>query len=156
VVKRVTGEIPAWSIQSALVSVSDLDGSVAFYTDVMKLHEILRVDRMVALGFDDPGALTVYLRRSPKATRPGPQVVGVRSLVCNVGSLAELDRVEERLGAHDSFRVRQKIHETEVFELVHGYDPDRLSLTFLAYEAGATMSLDDYCRVMTGMYSVDV
>ena len=67
-----------------------------------------------------------------------------RSVTClQCGSLAELDRVEERLRAHDSFRARRKIHETERFELVHGHDPDRLSLTFLAYEVGTTMSLDD-------------
>lgn len=52
--------------------------------------------------------------------------------------------------------ARQRIQETPPFELVHGHDPDRLSLTLLAYEAGATMSLDDYCRVMAGMYSVDL
>jgi catechol 2,3-dioxygenase-like lactoylglutathione lyase family enzyme len=150
-------DVPApWSIRSALVGVADLDRSLAFYEDVTNLHEILRADRMVVLGLDDASSFTLYLRHTGAATHPGQQAVGVRSLVLDVVHLSELDQVEERLRAHDAFRGRQRIEESRPFELVQGHDPDRLSLTFLAYEAGAKMSLGDYCRVMAGMYSVDL
>ena len=152
----MTEELPPWSIRSALVGVSDLDRSLAFYEDVTNLRQILRADRMVVLGSDDTSSFTLYLRHTLAATHPGQQAVGVRSLVLDVVQLAELDRVEERLRAHDSFRARHRIQEGRPFQLVQGHDPDRLSLTFLAYEVGAKMSLDDYCRVMAGMYSVDL
>ena len=152
----MTDEPPPWSIRSALISVSDLDRSVAFYQEVTNLHEILRADRMVVLGLDDASSFTLYLRHTGAATHPGQQAVGVRSLVVDVVNLSALDEVEARLKAHDSFRARQRIQESRPFQLVQGHDPDRLSLTFLAYEPGAQMSLGDYCRVMAGMYSVDL
>ena len=152
----MAGNAPAWSIRSALIGVSDLDRSVAFYEDVTNLREIMRADRMVVLGAQETGSFTLYLRYTRSATHPGQQAAGVRSLVVDVVELSTLDRVEARLQAHDLFGARQRIQETHPFELVQGHDPDRLSLTFLAYEPGAQMSLDVYCRVMAGMYSVDL
>jgi catechol 2,3-dioxygenase-like lactoylglutathione lyase family enzyme len=138
------------------VGVSDLDRSVAFYEDVTNLREILRADRMVVLGAQETSSFTLCLRSTRSATHPGQQAVGVRSLVIDVVELPELDRIEARLHAHDLFGARQRIQETHPFELVQGHDPDRLPLTFVAYEAGAKMSLDIYCSVMAGMYSVDL
>jgi len=83
---------PAWSVRSALVSVTDLDHSVAFYEDVMSLHEVLRLDRIAALSLEDSGQFTLYLRHARNASHPGQQAVGVRSLVYDVGSRATLDR----------------------------------------------------------------
>lgn len=152
----MAGNAREWSIRSALIGVSDLDRSVAFYEDVTNLREIMRADRMVVLGAQETSSFTLYLRSTRSATHPGQQAAGVRSLVVDVVELSELDRVEARLQAHDLFGARQRIQETHPFELVQGHDPDRLSLTFLAYEPGAQMSLDLYCRVMAGMYSVDL
>jgi catechol 2,3-dioxygenase-like lactoylglutathione lyase family enzyme len=147
---------PAWSVRSVLVSVTDLDTSVAFYRDVMHLHEVLRVDQMAALADNDAGQFTLYLRHAAHPSHPGQQAVGVRSLVYDVGDQEALDRVEECLGARSAFRSRQTMSTAHSFELVHGYDPDRLPLTFMAFAAREEMSLDDYCRVMTAMYTVDV
>jgi catechol 2,3-dioxygenase-like lactoylglutathione lyase family enzyme len=152
----VVDETPAWSVRSVLISVTDLDSSVAFYKDLMNLREVLRQDRMAALGLDDAGLFTLYLRVARHASHPGQQALGVRSLVYDVGHSVALDRVEERLRALGSFRVRQAISNAHPFELVHGHDPDRLPLTFMALEARAKLSLEDYCRVMTAMYSVDL
>jgi catechol 2,3-dioxygenase-like lactoylglutathione lyase family enzyme len=148
--------IPEWSIRSVLISVTDLDRSLAFYEDVMNLHEVLRQDGMAALGFDNAGQFTLYLRHSGNASHPGQQAVGVRSLVYDVGHLAALDQIEERLRTRDALRARQTIGDTQPIQLLHGHDPDRLPLTFTALEAGAKMSLDNYCRVMTSMYSEDL
>jgi catechol-2,3-dioxygenase len=152
----MANEVHPWSIRSALISVADLDRSVSFYQDVMNLDEILRADGMVVLGFAETNAFTLYIRHTNKPAHPGQQAVGVRSLVCDVGSIAELDRVEARLKTYESLRARQTFHESEKFELVHGHDPDRLPLTFFANEEDSNMSVADYCRVMVDMYSVDV
>jgi catechol 2,3-dioxygenase-like lactoylglutathione lyase family enzyme len=147
---------PAWSIRSVLVSVTELDRSVAFYKAVMGLHEVLRQDRMVALTSDEAGRFTAYLRHSRNASHPGQQAVGVRSLGYDVGHRAALDEVEERLQKLDSFVSRHSMSSANPFELVHGHDPDRLPLTFIAFETGRELSLDEYCRAMTLMYSVDL
>jgi hypothetical protein len=122
----------------------------------MNLREVLRQDRMAALSVDDAGTFTLYLRHARNASHPGQQAVGVRSLVYDMGDPAALDAVEERLRAHDSLRSRQAMGSTHPFQLVHGHDPDRLPLTFMAFDRRGQMSLDDYCRVMTTLYSVDV
>jgi catechol 2,3-dioxygenase-like lactoylglutathione lyase family enzyme len=147
---------PAWSVRSVLVSVTDLDNSIAFYKDVMNLRDVLRQDRMAALSLDEAGTFTLYLRHAPNGSHPGQQAVGVRSLVYDVGEPAVLDYVEEQLRALDAFRSRHAMSNAHPFELVNGHDPDRLPLTFMALGAETQMSLDDYCRVMTAMYSVDV
>jgi catechol 2,3-dioxygenase-like lactoylglutathione lyase family enzyme len=152
----VAGDVPQWSIRSALVGVADLDRSLGFYEDVTNLREILRADQMVVLGAAGASSFTLHLRSTRLATHAGQQAAGVRSLVFDVVEPSELDRVQARLQAHDLFSARQSIQESPPFELVHGHDPDRLSLTFVAYGAGATTSLDVSCRVMAGMYSVDL
>jgi hypothetical protein len=73
----------------------------------------------------------------------------VRSLTCHVGLLTELDRVEERLRAFDSFRHRQVLHEAGI-QVVYGHDPDRLPLTFTAYESAETV---DHERAMAASYA---
>ena len=39
---------------------------------------------------------------------------------------------------------------------VHGDDPDRFPLSFLAYESGKTVSHEDLRHAMAEMYAVDV
>src|SRR5580658_5166845 len=94
-----------WSVRSVLVSVTDLENSTAFYKEVMNLQEVLRQDRMVALSLDDDGQFTLYLRHTGNASHPGQQAVGVRSLVYDVGDLAALDQIEDRLRARDALRA---------------------------------------------------
>jgi hypothetical protein len=149
---EVIDDMPAWSIRSVLISVTDIEVSAAFYRDLVSVHQILRYEQMVVLT-NAAESLTLILRQTHRnPTRPGQQALGLRAITYDVGSVLELSRVEQRLRALDAFRDRR---EAENFEIVRGHDPDRLPLTFLAHRAGRTMSAADYQDASAIMYSAD-
>jgi catechol 2,3-dioxygenase-like lactoylglutathione lyase family enzyme len=151
----MVNDVPAWSIRSAVISVRDLDRSTTFYQDVMNLREVARQDQIAVLGADGAGLFTLYLRQAQQnARRAGQQSLGVRAISFNVGSLAELDRVEERLRALDAFRVRETLDVEGRLDVMFGYDPDRLSLVFAAPESGGLVS--GFHQAFGRLYAVDV
>jgi catechol 2,3-dioxygenase-like lactoylglutathione lyase family enzyme len=150
-------DIPAWSVHSVLLCVRDLDRSTTFYQAVLNLREVLRQDRVAVLAGDEKVPFTLFLRWAPpNAVHFGPESLGVRSLSFDVGSVAELERVEKGLRDFDAFRDRLTPPETAGYQWVRGYDPDRFPLTFAAHDDGKKVSLDDFRRAVAGMYAVDV
>jgi catechol 2,3-dioxygenase-like lactoylglutathione lyase family enzyme len=150
-------DVPDYSVHSVLLSVRDLGRSTTFYQAVLNLREVLRQDRVAVLAHDERVTFTLFLRLAhPEAVHFGQEALGVRSLTYNVGSLAELDRVEKALRAFDAFRDRLSPPETAGYRWVRGYDPDRYPLAFMACESGERVSLDDLRRAIAGMYAVDV
>jgi hypothetical protein len=103
---------------------------------------------------DQAQSFTLYLRESYRSGAHSGQALGVRAFSCDVGSFAELDRVEGRLRALDGFRDRQFLDEAERFAMIHGHDPDRLSLVFVAHET--KLPLDDYRRALARLYAIDL
>jgi hypothetical protein len=85
-----------WFIRSALIAVTDLNRSVAFYREVGPFEEIAREDAVAVLGDSSPGSIVLILResRTTHNIRHGPQSLGLRSITFNVGSLSELDRID--------------------------------------------------------------
>jgi catechol 2,3-dioxygenase-like lactoylglutathione lyase family enzyme len=153
----VTNDGPAWSIRSVVISVKDLDRSSTFYQDVMNLSEVNRADQVAVLAGRGHDSVLLYLRRAYRdAVHEGQQALGIRALSCDVGSVAELDRVEQRLRALGAFRDRQYIDGAKTFEAVRGLDPDRLPLAFVAMQPGRTLSSSDFEDVWTRLYSMDV
>ena len=149
--------VGAWSISSVLVSVRDLEQSSVFYQDVMNIREVFREDQIAILGGIAVGPFTLLLREAHRGSlRAGQEALGIRLLVCEVGSSAELNRIEGRLRALDAFRSRQFFDEDQRFEFVSGHDPDRLPLMFTANEPGKTPSLEDYHHGLVRMYAVDL
>jgi hypothetical protein len=73
-----------------------------------------------------------------------------------VDSLAELDRIEQRLRGEKAFRDRYSVDETKVFEVVRGWDPDRLPLNIMVKHTGEQISLDEFRSAMARMYTQDV
>jgi catechol 2,3-dioxygenase-like lactoylglutathione lyase family enzyme len=148
-------DVPPWSIRSVVVSVRDLERSSTFYQDVMQVRELFRENRIAVLSSDRAPWLTVYLREAYRnAVHSGQQTLGARWFFCDVGSLSELDRVEGRLRALDGFVRRELFDESDGFEMVHGHDPDRLSLVFVAQETN--LALPDYRRVIAQLYALDL
>lgn len=149
-------DLPVWPVHSVLLSVRDLDRSTTFYQAVLHLREVLRQDRVAVLAGDERVPFTLFLRWAhPKAVHFGPDALGVRYLSYDVGSLAELERVENGLRAFDAFRDRQSPSESTGWQWVRGYDPDRFPLVFMAYESGEKVTLEDLRRAMARMYAID-
>jgi len=120
------------------------------------MQEVHRGDQLAVLANSVPGSMLLYLRRAYRtAVHQGQQALGVRALSCDVGSFAELDRVEQRLRALGAFMDRKIIDGVERFEAVHGLDPDRLPLAFVAQQPGRTMTSADYEEVWNRLYSLD-
>jgi hypothetical protein len=153
----MTDESPPWSSRSALISVSDLDRSAAFYQAVLEINEVLRDGQIVVLNGDVSRPFTLYLRQALRgASRSGQDSLGVRALSIDVGTKAALDRVEEQLRANNGFRDRQSIPSREKLDVLRGIDPDRFPLNFVADESDSEMSRADYEYVITLMYAIDV
>ena len=147
---------PGWALRSALVSVSDLARSTAFYQEVMGVDEVHRQDQLAVIGVTN-NHCTVYLREVARGgMREGEQALGLRALFITVGSLRELDRVEKSLKDHKSFRDRPVFDSEMRLEAVRGYDPDRLPLVFVAQDVGSELSPSELLRVADVMYAIDI
>lgn len=146
-----------WSSRSILISVKDLNRSIAFYGVVLELDEVLRDEQIAVLNGGEVRPFTLYLRQALRnASRSGQHALGVRSVSWDVGSLDELDQVEARLREADAFRDRASLPDREGLQVVRGYDPDRLALSFVADDSETAMSPEDYRAVLGWMYTMDV
>ena len=144
-----------WWLRAVLISVSDLDRSVQFYTDVCGVQEIVRDPDSALLGVEMTELPALALRQVDRdGVRTGQQTLGIRACSFDVGSDAELERVEGRLRALSVFQDRQQQGEDGRVRVVRGHDPDRLPLAFMSYEP--PLSSDEYRSVLSLIYSWDV
>jgi catechol-2,3-dioxygenase len=143
-----------WTIRTALIAVGDLERSVAFYEEVGAFEQIAREDAVAVLGNGSPRTAILVLReaRSTHHIRHGQQSLGLRSMTFNVGSKAELDRVESALRDRDLLTSRQSMADGAA-ELVSGRDPDNQPLVFLYY--ALELGPDYYRAVARMVYSLD-
>ena len=90
------GNQEAWTIRSTLIAVTNLDRSVAFYSEIGPFEEIFREDAVAVLGETSPASISLILRetRGTGHTRNHQRSLGLRSIHFNVGLLGELDRLE--------------------------------------------------------------
>jgi hypothetical protein len=109
---------------------------------------------MAVLSGDLIPGFSLYLREAHRNAVHSGQALGVRAFSCDVGSFAELDRVEGRLRAFDGFRDRQFLDDAKRFEMIQGHDPDRLSVIFVAHDPDPPVI--DYHRAMAKLYAVDL
>src|ERR1700722_5457972 len=136
-----------WAIRSTLIAVSDLDRSVAFYGELGPFEVIAREQAVAVLGRVSPAAMGVILRQTERVDegRQGQQSLGLRSEIFNLGSLAELDRVESFLRGRDLFTARRN-SDDNASDFIVGRDPDNLPLVFVYY--AQEQRGDDYYRKM--------
>ncbi len=148
---------PPWALRSTLIAVSDLDRSVAFYREVGPFEEITREDALAVLGAESPSSIILILRQSrgKHQTRHGQQSLGLRSITFNVGSLAELDRVEAVLRSHDVVPSRHEI-AGGASVILRGRDPDNQPLVFVCYDETKEHGVEYYRAIATLFYSLDV
>ena len=148
---------PQWTIRSALVAVTDLERSVAFYRELGPFDEIAREDAVAVIGEASPASIVLILReaRTIHSVRHGPQSLGLRSITFNVGSLGELDRIESVLRGRDLFTHREPVANGAA-ELLRGRDPDNLPLVFICFAQDEGLGPDYYRTVAGLVYSLDI
>jgi catechol 2,3-dioxygenase-like lactoylglutathione lyase family enzyme len=146
-----------WAIRSTLVTVGDLDRSVAFYRDLGPFDEVAREEAVVVLGGVSPTSIVLILRetRGFHQARHGQQSLGLRSIAFNVGSIGELDRIESVLRGRHLFTSRRQISDGAA-ELLLGRDPDNLPLVFICYTEDQSLGPEYYRTVVNLVYSLDV
>jgi hypothetical protein len=145
-----------WAIRSTLVAVSDLDRSVAFYQALGPFDVIAREQAVAVLGKVSPAAIGIVLRQTERVDqgRQGSQSLGLRSEIFNLGSLAELNRIESFLRSRDLFTARRNSVDN-ASDCVLGRDPDNLPLVFVYYSQD-TLGADYYRKMIELVYSIDV
>lgn len=144
-----------WALRSTLIAVSDLARSASFYKAVGPFGEIAHEDAVLVLGERSPSSIVLILRESRGQMRHGQQSLGLRSLIFSVGSIAELDRIEAVLRAHDLYTSRHEIAEGASV-LLRGRDPDNLPLVFVCYDETKMFGADYYKQIAELFYSLDV
>jgi hypothetical protein len=144
---------PDWAIRSTLVAVTDLNRAVEFYGELGPFEEIAREGEVSFLGRPSRSSVALILRQT-NGTRHGPQSLGVRSINFNVGTAAELDRIETVLRSHNLFTDRKTLAEGAT-EFVSGRDPDNFPLLFVYYGSNDPLDMDYYRMVSDLTYSLD-
>jgi catechol 2,3-dioxygenase-like lactoylglutathione lyase family enzyme len=140
------------SIQAVLVSVSDLERSIQFYREVFDLKVVSQGDRIAALLINKLGRSQVLLLREvgPKALHPGRGTVGMRLLAFEADSPDQLDVIQARLTQLGALVDRT---ETDVYQAVHGLDPDRIDVTVASSVTGGSIRSEDWHRLDEGIYA---
>lgn len=144
-----------WVLRSNLIAVADLNRSIEFYGELGPFAVVAREDAIAVLGDASPGSLVLVLRetRGLHQVRHGQQSLGLRSMTFNVGSPAELNRIESFLRSRDLFTDRRRIADG-ASDLMRGRDPDNLPLVFVSYTKDVIGS-EYYESVISMFYSMD-
>jgi hypothetical protein len=146
-----------WALRSALITVTELERSFAFYREIGPFEEIVRDDTVAVLGQPPRGSMFLILRQvqSRHAVRHGQDSLGVRSLTFNVKAIGELDRIESLLREHGAFTRRWTMADGAA-ELMTGRDPDNLPLAFGSYDESRLVGTEYYGAVAGFVHSLDV
>jgi len=107
-------------VASSVLGVSDVERSVQFYCDVFCCRVALREPDAALLL--TPDGFQIYLYSKGPSRRRGVGHDGVQYLMWATDSEAELQRITQRLRAHDSATFS---HVENGVTFVEGCDPDR-------------------------------
>jgi catechol 2,3-dioxygenase-like lactoylglutathione lyase family enzyme len=112
--------VDAARVASTVMHVPDVDRSVQFYRDVFCCHVALREPGAALLL--TPDGFQIYLYSKGPSRRHGVGHYGVQYLMWATDSEAELQRITQRLRAHDSATFS---HVENGVTFVEGCEPDR-------------------------------
>jgi catechol 2,3-dioxygenase-like lactoylglutathione lyase family enzyme len=140
------------SIQSILLNVSDLQLSIAFYTEVFELSVDAQEVSVAALKVSASDRRQVLvLRETEGAFHPGRGVIGARPLSFEAGSLDEVHLVESRLHERQALVGPRR---AKGWEAVFGVDPDRNQVSIAAGLSGGPIGEDDWMVLDEAVYAV--
>jgi catechol 2,3-dioxygenase-like lactoylglutathione lyase family enzyme len=142
------------SIQAALLNVSDLKQSIDFYQEVFDLRVDSQADQISVLMVSEKDRRQVLLLRQlgRNAYRGGRGNIGYRLLSFEVGSLAELEVIEQRLVERQAL-VWQG--QTEFFRAILGLDPDRIEIAVASGLAGTPITSQAWQDLDDTIYRIE-
>jgi catechol-2,3-dioxygenase len=142
------------TIQAALLNVSDLKQSIDFYRDVFDLQVVSRADRVTALMVSEKDRRQVLLLRQlgRNAYHGGRGNIGLRMLSFEVGSLEELETIEQRLVERQAL-VWQG--QTETYRAIMGLDPDRIEVAVASSLAGTPITAEAWRDFDDTIYAIE-
>ena len=140
------------SIQSILLNVSDLDRSVAFYTEVFEFPIEARETEVAALEVSDSGRRQVLVLRVTRGSlHAGRGAIGPRLISFEAESLDQVDLVEARLDARKSLVGRRR---AQAWQAVFGFDPDRNQVAVAAGVRGGPIGEEAWTMLDEAVYVV--
>lgn len=110
-------------LSSAVMFVSDLDTSVAFYCDLLQLAVSVRNETAALLV--GPQKNQLYLRGMGHRAEHPLGAIGIHYLIWSADDVADLDRCESAL-RHQSDHVTRD--HRDGFDVVEGPGPDRVPI----------------------------
>jgi catechol-2,3-dioxygenase len=142
------------TIQTVLHNVSDHKQSIDFYRDVFDLHVVSRADRMTALMVSEKDRSQVLLLRQlgRNAYHGGRGNIGLRMLSFEVGSLDELETIEQRLVERQAL-VWQG--QTKTYRAIMGLDPDRIEVAVASGLAGTPITTEAWRNFDDTIYAIE-
>jgi catechol 2,3-dioxygenase-like lactoylglutathione lyase family enzyme len=141
------------TIQTALLNVSDLQRSLAFYQEVFDLHVVSQRDGVAALMISEAHRRQVLVLRDlmGNAHHGGSNEVGVRMLALEAASSEELDEIEKRLKDRDAFLGDK---QSDNWRAVIGFDPDRVTVSVASSLTGSPISTEHWQILDDFVYSI--
>jgi catechol 2,3-dioxygenase-like lactoylglutathione lyase family enzyme len=143
------------TIQTALLNVTDVEQSIEFYRDVFDLRPVSRGDRVAALMISERHRRQVLLLRElgRNAYHGGRGNVGVRMLSFEVGSLAEIDVIQQRLAQREALVWQGR---TERYTAIIGLDPDRIEIAVSSSNLdGTPIQTEDWEEIDKTIYAIE-
>jgi catechol-2,3-dioxygenase len=143
------------TIQTALLNVTDVEQSIEFYRDVLDLRLMSQGDRVAALMISEENRRQVLLLRElgRNAYHGGRGNIGVRMLSFEVGSLAELDVIEQRLAQRQALVWQGR---TERYSAIIGLDPDRMEIAVSSSNLdGTPIQSEDWEKIDHTIYAIE-
>jgi catechol-2,3-dioxygenase len=142
------------TIQTVLLNVSDLKQSIDFYRDVFDLRVVSQADRVTALMVSEKDRRQVLLMRQlgRNAYHGGRGNIGLRMLSFEVGSLEELETIEQRLVERQAL-VWQG--QTKTYRAIMGLDPDRIEIAVASSLAGTPITTEAWQDFDDTIYAIE-
>jgi catechol-2,3-dioxygenase len=142
------------TIQAALLNVSDLKQSIDFYRGVFDLRVVSQADRVTALMVSEKNRRQVLLLRElgRNAYHGGRGNIGFRLLSFEVGSLEELEVIEQRLVQRQALVWHG---QTETYRAIMGLDPDRIEVSVASSLAGTPITSEDWQNLDDTIYAIE-
>ena len=142
------------SIQAVLLNVSDLKQSIDFYRDVFDLGVVSEAYRVTAVMVSEKNRRQVLLLRElgHNATHGGRGNIGPRMLSFEVGSLEELETVEERLVQRQALVWHR---QTGRYRAILGLDPDRVEVAIASSLTRTPITSEDWRNLDDAIYAIE-